>query len=42
MFHQLGRSRPAVEHRFGNRDQAADRRMIFATGESIESPSSNR
>jgi hypothetical protein len=42
MFHQLVRSRPAVEHRFGTSGQAADRRMVFATGESIESPNSDR
>ena len=35
-------SQPAAEHRFGNSGQAADRRMIFAAGESNESPNSDR
>jgi hypothetical protein len=42
MFHQLGRSRPAAEHRFGNSGQAADRPMTLAAGESNESPNSDR
>ena len=35
-------SQPAAEHRFGNNGQAADRRVIFADGESNESPNSDR